>query len=140
MTMTAERLLKEPLRLQKDILLTIAEIENIEESTGAANYDQPHVQGTQRWDFLEEKAMKAAELREQLEKLNDRYHYLYYDRIPQLLEGIACEDARYILKHYYLLGATMDKTADECFISRPTAYRYRKIGLQQLQAILDNEA
>ena len=140
MTMTAERLLKEPLRLQKDILLTIAEIENIEESTGAANYDQPHVQGTQRWDFLEEKAMKAAELRKQLEQLNDRYQYLYYDRIPQLLEKIASEDARYILTHYYLFGATMEQAAEKSLMSYATAYRYRKLGLKQLQAILDNEA
>lgn len=139
MYMKAEKLLTEPRRLAAQLSKIADEVEALRERTGTIDNTNVRVQTSRDPDRVADTAIKIDELKERAQRIYDKYDYLMYDRIPALLEQIDDELARFIVDLYYICEQPMEKVAKDMKVSYATAYRYRKIGLEQLQTILDKE-
>lgn len=138
--MKAEELLREPERLERKIKLLVNEID-YQRSTllpGGIDYSADKVQssGNDKYPRVMDIILKDEEM---VRELNARRLYLIHERIPALIDQIENELARDVIQAYYLTDATMAEVCDLCSISNMTAYRYRWMGLADIQKALDSE-
>lgn len=140
--MTAEQLLTEPRRLAAKMNEIADEVEALRERTGTIDNTNVRVQTSRDPDRVADTAIKIDELKDHAQRIYDRYNFLMWERIPALLDQVEANDflARCIIELYYVCEQPMEKVAKDMKVSYATAYRYRGIGMKQLQAILDSEA
>lgn len=138
--MTAEAILKEPARLEKQILELCDLVESLQ-GLRSTKGTEPRVQTSGHRDSVGDAAAKIAELKDRIQELNSRRKWLIYERIPELLEQVTDDEylGRGTITLHILCGQTMEKTAKDLKTSYATAYKYEKAGLRQIQAYLDNQ-
>lgn len=138
--MRAERLLTEPQRLETKIRILAAQIDKARLSLmpGGIDYSMDKVQGggVDKYPAVLDQIL---EKEERIRELNARRLWLVNVRIPDLIARIQNETARNIVEAFYTTDATMEEAGAMCDYAVASAYRYREIGLAEIQAILDAE-
>lgn len=138
--MRAEEVLREPERLGRQILILAREIDRARLSLlpGGIDYSADKVQGSPV-----DKYPQAMDIiiknEEKLRELTTRRRWLIYDRIPKLIAKVENDLARDVIRAYYTTDATMAEVSEMCSVSNMTAYRYRWMGLADIQKALDSE-
>lgn len=139
--MRAEEVLREPERLGRRILILTREIESARRSLepGGVDYSADRIQATpvDKYPAVMDVIIRKEE---QLSKLVARRRWLIYERIPFLLTKVENDLARDIIQAYYTTDATMAEVSELCSVSNMTAYRYRWMGLADIQKALDAES
>ena len=137
--MRAEELLREPERLGRKILILAREIDRIRNDLlpGGVDYAADRVQGGGGFDRYPSAMDRILAREKKITELNTRRMWLIEERIPWLLSQIQNELARDVVRAYYCEGRnTMEEVAEMVHVSRPTAYKYREIGLAEIEALL----
>ena len=139
--MKAEEVLREPEKLARRIVILSREIEGARRSLepGGVDYSADRVQASpvDKYPAIMDVIIRKEE---QLAQLVTRRRWLIYERIPGLLEKVTNDLARDIIAAYYTTDATMAEVAEMCSVSNMTAYRYRWMGLADIQKALDAES
>lgn len=137
--MNAERLLTEPERLERKIRILAAQIDKARLSLlpGGVDYSADRVQGGGGADKYPAVMDTIIEKEKQIVELNSRRLWLVNERIPQLIAQIRNDLARDVVDAYYTTDATMEEVCEMCNVSWATAYRYRRIGLDEIDAIIN---
>lgn len=139
--MNAERLLKEPARLETKIRILAAQIDKARLSLlpGGVDYSADRVQGGHIDKYPEAMDIIIAK-EEEIRRLNARRLWLVNERIPALIAQIRNELARDVVEAYYTTDATMAEVCEMVNVSNMTAYRYRWMGVDDIQKALDAES
>lgn len=139
--MRAEDLLREPERLERKIRILAREIDRIRLGLlpGGIDYSADKVQGSPVDKYPQVMDIILRD-EEKLRELTARRRWLMFDRIPKLIASIENDLARDVIRAYYTTDATMAEVAEMCSVSNMTAYRYRWMGLEDIQKALDAES
>ena len=140
--MRAEEILREPLKLEREIVTLYAEIERIRMglTPGGVDYASDRVQTSGIYDKYPAAMDRILAKEKKIGELNARRQWLINVRIPQLMAGIEDELAALIIRNYYFTDATMWEVAEMMHVSYATCYRYRYMGERDMQKVLDAES
>lgn len=140
--MRAEDLLREPERLGRKIVILAKEIDRIRNDLlpGGVDYAADRVQGGGGVDRYPPAMDRILAREKKIQELNARRMWLIEERIPWLLSQIQNELARDVVRAYYCEGRnTMEEVAEMLHIAYATAYRYRYMGEDDIQKVIDSE-
>ena len=140
--MRAEEILREPLKLEREIVTLFSEIEHIRMglTPGGVDYSLDRVQTSELMDKYPAAMDRILAKEKKIGELNARRQWLINVRIPHLMEFIQDDLAESIIRAYYFTDLTMWEVAELMHVSYATCYRYRYMGERDIQNILDAES
>ena len=140
--MRADEILREPLKLEREIVTLFSEIEHIRMglTPGGVDYSLDRVQTSELMDKYPAAMDRILAKEKKIGELNARRQWLINVRIPHLMEFIQDDLAESIIRAYYFTDLTMWEVAELMHVSYATCYRYRYMGERDIQNILDAES
>ena len=137
--MRAEIELRMPYYIDKQIRNHLARIDYIRSSLlpGGIAYDLDRVQGGFPGDRYANAMGRISEIEAVITKLEQKKDWYENIRIPLLLEQVKKTDAADVLLYHIVMRMPMWMAANKVIVSRSTANRLMREGLQDIQEYLD---
>ena len=137
--MRAEIELRMPYYIEKQIRNYLVRIDYIRSSLlpGGIAYDLDRVQGGFPGDRYANAMGRISEIEDVITKLEQKKDWYENIRIPLLLEQVKKTDAADVLLYHIVMRMPMWMAANKVIVSRSTANRLMREGLQDIQDYLD---